>query len=99
MLLKQMDINTYFFTKEAEIAMKEIRNGEPVYRNTTNSGICKRSGKKAEVTSFFIGSVECRTDLGKTYRFKGYKCSLNEKSGHINPACLNECPLIQKELI
>lgn len=79
--------------------MKEIRNGEPVFRNITNTGICKQSARMAEVTSIFKGSVERRTDLQKTYRFKTYKCSYQEESGYSNPACMNECPLIQKEYI
>lgn len=79
------------------MAWKEIRNGEPTSRNTISTGICKMSGMHAEVTSFYIGSVECKTDAIKTYRFKGYKCSLQEKTGYSNPACIDECPLIQKE--
>ena len=79
------------------MAWKEIRNRELVVLNTTNSGICKFSGGRAEVTSFFSGTVECKTDLQKTYRFNGYKCSLQEERGLSNPACMDECPLIQKE--
>ena len=30
---------------------KEIRNREPEFRNTSNSGICKLSGKQAKVIS------------------------------------------------
>ena len=78
------------------MAWKEIRNGEPAFFDTANSGICKFSGKRAEVTSFFRGTVECKTDLKKTYRFKGYKCSLQETDGFPNPACIDECPLIEK---
>lgn len=36
------------------MAWKEIRNGEPAFRNTSNSGICKLSGMQAEVISFFM---------------------------------------------
>lgn len=76
---------------------KEIRNGELGSRNITNLGICKFSGEKAEVTSFFSATVECKTDWQPTYLFKGYKCSLQEECGFPNPACTDECPLIQKE--
>lgn len=78
---------------------KEIRNRELLSRNTISSGICKLSGMQAEVTTFYSGSVECKTDATKTYRFKGYKCSLQEKAGYPNPACIDECPLIQKEYL
>ena len=81
------------------MAWKEIRNGEPEFRNTSNSGICKLSGKQAKVISFFHGTMECKTDAQKTYRFKGYKCSLQEQDGYPNPTCMDGCPLIQKELL
>lgn len=80
------------------MAWKEVRNGEPDNYNTKNSGVCKlQTGKRAEVTSFFCGRVECKADLQKTYRFKGYKCSLQEDTGYQDPACLDVCPLIQKK--
>lgn len=81
------------------MAWKEIRNGEPAFRNTSNSGICKLYGMQAEVISFFHGTVECKTDVQKTYRFKGYKCSLQEQGEYSNPTCMDECPLIQKKLL
>lgn len=81
------------------MSWKEMHNGEADTFNTTNSGICKLFREQAEVTSFFRGTVECRTDLQKTYRFKGYKCSLQEKNGFPNPSCMDGCPLIQKEYI
>lgn len=76
---------------------KEIRNGESASLNTTNSGICKFYGKQAEVTSYFSGTAECKINLQKTYRFKGYICSLQEKNSFPNPTCMDECPLIQKD--
>ena len=79
--------------------MKEIRNGEPTFIETIQPGICKRFGKKAEVTSCFMGTVECRTDLQKTYRFKTYKCSLQQGTRHMDLTCMDECPLIQKEYL
>ena len=48
---------------------KEIRNGEPDFRKITCSGVCKKCGKQAEVTSFFNGSVMHRMDRQKTYHF------------------------------
>lgn len=79
------------------MSWKEIHNGENDTYNTTTPGICKLFRKRAEVTSLFRGTVECRTDLQKTYRFKGYKCSLQEENGFPNPICMDVCPLIQKE--
>lgn len=78
---------------------KEIRNGEPSSLQTTLSGICETYKKKAEVTSFFGGMVEYKTDLQKTYRFKGYICSLQKENGYQDPNCVNCCPLIQKEYL
>ena len=78
---------------------KEIRNGEPDSHNIMLSGNCKIFEKKAEVTTFFRGTVECKTDLQKTNRFKGYKCSQQEEKGHQNPDCVNVCPLIQKDYL
>lgn len=82
--------------KETFMAWDVIRNGEPDSVNINKAGTCKLYAKQAEVTSFFRGSIECRTDLQKTYRFKGYKCSLQE-TNHSNPACMDNCPLIQKK--
>ena len=79
------------------MAWKVVRNGEPDTYNTKVTGTCKQTGDTAEVTSFFSGRVECKTDLQKTYRFKGYKCSLQEDSDYQDPTCVNVCPLIQKE--
>lgn len=76
---------------------KEVRNGEPNTDNIVISGICKYTGKMAEVTSVFGGSVECKTDLQKTYRYKGFKCSLQGEGGYPNPACGDACPLIRKK--
>lgn len=81
------------------MAWKEIHNAESDSPKTKLSGICKLSGKQAEVCSFFYGVVECKTDLQKTLRFKGYKCSLQEETGFQNLACMDECPLIQKEYL
>lgn len=75
------------------MAWKEIRNGEPDTYKITTPGICKQTGKTAEVTSFFCGRIECKTDLQKTYGFKGFGCSLHAE----NPSCVDMCPLIQKE--
>ena len=76
---------------------KTVRNGEETIQNITCSGTCKFFGCRAEVASVFYGTMECKTDLQKTYRFKGYKCSLQKEHGFSNPACMDECPLIQKE--
>lgn len=76
---------------------KERCNGEQTFLDTTYSGICKICGKRAEVTSFFSSSMECKTDLQKTYRFRGYKCSLQGEKDFLDPACMDECPLIRKE--
>ena len=81
------------------MAWKEIRNGEPTSPQITHSGICIISGKKAEVTTFFRGTVECKTDIQKTYRFKGDKCTLHEEKGYQNSNCDSMCPLIQKDYL
>ena len=40
------------------MAWKEIRNGEPEFRNTSNSGICKLSGKqKIHISYDLIGFI------------------------------------------
>ena len=75
----------------------KMHNVEADNPHITHSGICKYNGKQAEVTSFFSGIIECKTDLQKTYRFKGYKCSLQEKKGVPDLVCIDECPLIRKE--
>ena len=76
---------------------KEMCNGEQSSLEVKYLGNCKFCGKRVEVTSFFSSSMECKTDLQKTYRFKGYKCNLQEEKGFFNPACMHECPLIRKE--
>ena len=76
---------------------KENRKVEPIYEKITKSGICSLCGEYAEVTSMFRGSIEHRNDLQGTYRFKGYKCSMEVKNRHQNPMCLDLCLLIQKE--
>ena len=86
----------YLVNKEAIMDWDVIRKGEPDSTNIKNFGICMLYAKQAEVTSFFRGTIECRTDLQKTYRFKGYKCSLQETS-YPHPACMDSCPLIQKK--
>ena len=78
---------------------KKMTNRGAISPSITCSGTCKFYGQQAGVTSFFSGTMECRTDLQKTYRFKGYKCSLQEKNVFHNPACLEECFLIQKEYL
>lgn len=62
-------------------------------------GFCKRYGKEAVVISIFSGKVEHKDDSQKTYRFKGYKCNLYDENTFRDPACLDECPLIQKEYL
>lgn len=81
------------------MAWKVIRNGEPDSRKIVCSGICKRCGEHAEVTSFFNGSAMHKMDLYKTYHFAGYSCSLQKETGCANPACRDECSLIRKELL
>lgn len=76
---------------------KEVRNREPDTDNIVISGICEYTGKPVEVTSAFGGKVECTTDLQKTYRFKGFKCSLEGEGGYPNPSCEDVCPLIRKK--
>lgn len=81
------------------MACKEMRNKEYESPKTTNRGICRYTGNKAEVTSYFRGTIECRTDLQNSNHFLGYKCSLQKETNYMNPACMDECRLIQKELL
>ena len=76
--------------------MKIVTNNEKLIET---HGKCKRSGEEATVTSRFLGSFECKTDLQKTYHFVGYTCSLIRKNAFIDPACMDECKLIQKEYL
>ena len=76
---------------------KEVRNGEPDTDNIVISGVCEYTGKMVEVTSVFGGRVEYKTDLQKTYRFKGFKCSLQGEPGYPKPSCIDVCPLIWKK--
>ena len=83
--------------KEVSIIIyKENNNGKPIRSKVTHSGICKFYEKRADVTSFFIASLGGKTDLQRTYNYKGYKCSLQVEGCFPNPACIHECHLIQK---
>lgn len=73
------------------------RNRENAVSNTTITGFCRLYEENAEVTSFYRCRIECKTDLQETYSFKGYKCSLEEKNGVINPSCVDNCPFIRKK--
>ena len=76
--------------------MKIVTNDEKLIKR---HGKCKISGEEATVTSRFIGSYVCKTDLQKSYRFVGYNCSLMGKNVFSDPTCMDKCPLIQKELL
>lgn len=80
------------------MAWKEIHNRASASPTITNSGICKLYEKQAEVTSLLGSTVECKTDLQKTYHFVGYKCSLQKEDGFPDPACIDVCHLIQKSI-
>ena len=75
---------------------KETHMNGTDWKESTQPGVCKRCGKKAVVVSVFNGKVENKYDQQRTYDFIGYKCSLQENS-YVDPVCINDCPLIQKE--
>ena len=79
------------------MAWKEKRNEGSSSHGIPHSGPCEFCGKLANVTSFFSRTFECKTDLQKTYRFKGYICDVQNEKGYSDPACMDKCSLIQKE--
>ena len=82
------------------MAWKIIRNSEPEFRDYTFCGKCPLSGKEAEVTVHCVGTLMCRSDLQKTYRPSGYKCSLLMQGNHrLSSQCMESCPLIPEKYI
>ena len=65
--------------------------------SSTISGTCHQSGKMAEVTTFYRESMDHKADIQKTPHFLGYRCSLQRTNGFADPACMDTCPLIQKQ--
>ena len=76
-----------------------VRNSEANSLSIPSLGKCPRFDKNATVTSFFVGNVVCKTDLQKTYRFVGVKCSLLEgtEEESFSP-CMEDCPLAVRKL-
>ena len=70
------------------MAWKIICNSEPDFREDCFSGMCPKFGKKATMTIKSVGSVMCNTDLQKTYRKSGMKCSLLDGT---NEVCFSSC--------
>lgn len=77
------------------MAWKEIHNGEPDFRKIPFYGICPKYNKEVTVTVFYLGTKICKTDLQKTYRKSGLKCSLLDGTNEASfSACTINCPLV-----
>ena len=76
------------------MAWKIARNSELDYREDCFTGTCPRYGKKATITIKSVGSVMCKTDLQKTYRKSGMKCTLLDEKKEVGfSSCMEKCPL------
>lgn len=76
------------------MAWKIIRNSEPDFREECFTGMCQRFGKTATITIISVGSMMCKTDLQKTYRKSGMRCSLLDgTNGGGSSPCMKDCPL------
>jgi len=72
------------------MAGRIINNSQPPFREEKFTVDCSRG--KATVTAHYAGSQWCKTDLQKTYRLSGWKCSLIEESNSpMRSPCIN-CP-------
>lgn len=76
-----------------------INNSEPDSLERRYSGICPQMDKPAEVTTYYWGSKWCKTDLQKTYRRSGMKCSLLEETGKVSCSCIRNCPFVSEEYL
>lgn len=82
------------------MAWKIIRNAEPVFRDDSFSGKCPKFGKNAIITINSVGSVYCKTDLQKTYRKAGIKCSLLEGTKEDSFSfCMENCPVVPEKYL
>lgn len=72
----------------------KIVRREPTCREKRFSGVCPKTQKRAEVTLFYTGIKQARTDCQLTYHYSGCKCSL--LTGDNANAC-EECPLVPSE--
>ena len=86
--------------KEANMAWNIIRNSEPATRTDSFSGECPKFRKTATITIHSTGSVYCKTDLQKTYRKSGARCSLLECTNEsaFSP-CMENCPLVPEKYL
>lgn len=76
------------------MAWKIARNSELDFREESFTGMCPRFGKKATITIKSVGSVMSKTDLQKTYRKSGIKCSLLDGTTGVGISfCTEKCPL------
>ena len=74
---------------------KIINNSESVTNSSTLDGKCPRFGKIATVTTNFVGNLQCKTDLQKTYHRSGIKCSLLDGTSEASFSfCMENCPLV-----
>ena len=82
------------------MAWKIVDNSQPTYREDCFSGECPQYGKTAIVTVHSVGSIECKTDLQKTYHKSGIKCSLLS-DGNETRFCsyMGNCPLVPEKYL
>lgn len=76
---------------------KEVHNSETDIRNDSFFGFCPKVNKQATVTVYSVGSRYCKTDLQKTYRQSGFRCSLRDEGKGMEECCcldIKECPLV-----
>ncbi len=77
-----------------------VRNSEETLRDDSFSGECPRFGKKASITVCSVGSIQCKTDLQKTYHKAGVKCSLLEGTNEAGfSPCMENCPLVPEKYL
>ena len=76
------------------MAWKIVRNGEPDFREIPYWGKCPRLKEDAKVTVSYYGTIQCRTDLQKTYTKKSVKCSLLSEANRGFTSCKDTCPLV-----
>ena len=74
------------------MAGKIINNSEPLFREVKSFVDCKKYHEKATIVANYMGTKWKDTDLCKTYRLSGWKCSLTQKiNNHGSLQCF-DCP-------
>lgn len=66
----------------------------PIFVKIVLLACVRDSAKKASITIKSVGSVMCKTDLQKTYRKSGMKCTLLDGTNEVGfSCCIEKCPL------